>query len=284
MKRLFVSIIIFLFFGSVGCSSHTPQALPPEAQPELPVIPVATPVPTVTPTPAPTPTPTPEPTPEPPLLGVIIGIDPGHQLNYNPNPEPVAPNSAKRKQKTAGGTRGITSGIYEYEVNLDVGLKLRDILEGLGATVYVTHEVLDVDLSNIDRAMFFNEKNVDLGIRLHCNSDSRHQINGAFMLIPDKKATDWFDYTTSAATCIINNYCNETGVNLLYAKNNGLTYRKDQTCFNWCSQPICTIEMGYLTNYDEDLKLADDFFQEKMARGIAMGILEFFTINDQSNN
>ena len=77
----------------------------------------------------------------------------------------MAPGSKETKQKVAGGCRGVKSGVYEYEVNLNVGLLLRDLLQEAGATVVMTHEVLDVNISNSQRAQMFNEAKVDLGIR-----------------------------------------------------------------------------------------------------------------------
>ena len=68
-----------------------------------------------------------------PLEGLVIGIDPGHQLRANTGVEPVAPGSKVMKRKVSWGTQGRYSGVPEREVNLSVGLKLRDMLEELGA-------------------------------------------------------------------------------------------------------------------------------------------------------
>ncbi len=233
-------------------------------------------MPTPEPTPTPTPTPTPEPTPTPgPLDGVVIGLDPGHQLVYDPAKEPVAPGSRETKQKVAGGCRGVNSGVYEYEVNLNVGLLLRDMLEEAGAQVVMTHEVLDVNISNIERAQMFNEANVDLGIRLHCNNGgSGQKYTGAFMLVPTENRTKFFEENVRAAQTILAAYCAETGLPTRY--KDGITYRSDQTGFNWCERPIINIEMGHLSNPKEDVLLSDPDFQVKMARGLYNGVLNYF--------
>ena len=235
-----------------------------------------TPVPTPVPTPTPTPTATPAPTAEPgPLTGFIIGLDPGHQLVYDPAPEPVAPGERETKQKVAGGCRGIRSGVYEYEVNLNVALLLRDLLEEAGATVVLTHEVLDVNISNIERAQMFNEANVDLGIRLHCNNgDPAKKYTGAFMIVPTERRTKFFEQNVQAAKTILAAYCAETGLPTRY--DEGITYRSDQTGFNWCERPIINIEMGHLSTPSEDALLSDPAFQVKMARGLFNGILQYF--------
>lgn len=248
---------------------------------DLTPIPTPTDTPTPVPTPVPEPTDTPEPTPTPlPLTGIVIGIDPGHQLVYNPSGEPVAPNSRELKEKTAGGCRGIRSGVYEYEVALNVGLYLRDYLREAGATVIMTHEVLDVDLSNIDRAKIFNDASVDLGIRLHCNKADDRKMRGAFMIVPIESRTNYYEFIVNSAKTIFAAYIAETGLPVRFRE--GMTFRGDQTGFNWCTRPIMTIEMGHLTNPEEDALLSKDEFQQKMAYGLFRGIMNVFVPDHES--
>ncbi len=255
--------------------SEAPEVVNLIAETETPA-PVATvpPTPSPSPTPEPTEPPTPTPTPKP-LQGIVIGIDPGHQRVYNPNPEPVAPGSSQTKQKVAGGCRGVKSGVYEYEVVLNVGLYLKALLEEQGATVVMTHETLDVDISNIERAQFFNDNKVDLGIRLHCNKSDDKKVKGAFMLIPSEKRTDFYEFNRRAAEIVLEEYLKETGLSMRY--KDGITERGDQTGFNWCKRPVINIEMGHLSNPDDDALLSKDEFQQKMAQGLCNGIVRFFT-------
>lgn len=275
MRKRFVNVLLWAAIAAAlfccACASAVTNV--PASTPEP--SPVPTSVPTPEPTPVPTPEPTPTPTPAPPLAGIVIGIDPGHQRIYDPKLEPGSPGVKPNKHRVAGGAHGRASGKYEYEVVLDVALLLRDILEREGATVVITRDTSDVNISNAERAVFFNDNRVDLGIRLHCNNAKGGK--GAFMLIPAESRTDWFERNSAAAEAILRCYCEETGFSVFGApRTNGIVPRTDQTGFNWCTRPICCIEMGHMSNREEDLLMADADFQQKMAHGIANGILAHF--------
>ncbi len=274
--------------GGVILSPSPDTSVTPAPPPQDTPAPSATPEPTAAPTPeptkkpAPTPTEEPKPTPKPTkkpdassdkaLTGLVIGIDPGHQAHPNREQEPVAPGSSETKDKVSSGTYGRFTGVREYEVTLQVGLKLKDMLEDLGAKVVMTRTKNDVDLSNIDRAKIFNKAKVDLGVRLHCNGSNDPDVHGAFMLVPKSKEYPYYSESVGAAKKILAAYGEETGISV----KKGVTYRDDQTGFNWCERPTVNIEMGHMTNEAEDHKLTDAAFQKKMARGIRNGILAYF--------
>ena len=207
-----------------------------------------------------------------PLSGVTIGIDPGHQAKGNSQTEPQAPDSSVKKAKVSSGADGKNTGTPEYKITLAVGLKLRELLEENGAEVVMTRESSDVDISNKQRAQMLSDAGVDLAVRLHCDGVDDSSVHGALMLVPSGPYTEKIaEQSGAAGEAILNAFVNETG-----AKNRGISKRDDQTGFNWSSVPVCNMEMGCLSNDNEEALLISDDYQQKCAQGILQGILDYF--------
>ena len=62
----------------------------------------------------------------------VVVIDPGHQATANYDLEPIGPGSSTMKAKVSAGTSSVNTGSPESELNLVLGLKLRDVLKARG--------------------------------------------------------------------------------------------------------------------------------------------------------
>lgn len=213
------------------------------------------------------------------LDGKIICIDPGHGKTSRSEKEPIYPGASEKKATNVSGTSGKT--MSEEALNLLAGVELRDALTGMGALVYMTREGHECDMSNVERAEFANEKNADLVIRLHADGSESASTSGVSMLLPDPKRSNG-EYLTAevveksriAGELILSEVISRTD-----AKNRGTVTRPDMTGFNWSKVPVVLLEMGFMTNAEEEARLVDSEYRAKIIDGICAGCEKYFSEN-----
>ncbi|TBL77491.1 N-acetylmuramoyl-L-alanine amidase [Paenibacillus thalictri] len=198
-----------------------------------------------------------------------ICLDPGHQLYGNNALEPVAPDAKEKKAKVTSGTRGVSTKKPEYVLTLETSLLLKDKLETYGYKVIMTRDTHDVDISNIERALVCNEAQADLAVRIHADGDNSPKAQGISLLYPAAVQGAWAPSLPSkaAAELILREAVAASG-----AVSRGVVPRSDLTGFNWSTVPSVLVEMGFMTNPEEDRRLSDPEYQNKLMEGIATGI------------
>ncbi len=205
-----------------------------------------------------------------------VAIDPGHQgSNVDMSgTEPLGPGSSEMKAKAATGTQGRFTGVPEYELDLTISLLLRDELEERGYEVVMTREDNDTAISNAERAQLAYEEGGDIFLRIHANGLDDSSVSGALAMVPSPQnpyVGDLAEESYTLADCILNAYCEKVEFTSL-----GVQYYDDMTGINWSRLPVMILEMGFMTNESDDLRMADPEVQERMAEGIADGVDAYF--------
>ena len=203
----------------------------------------------------------------------VICIDPGHQTKGDMSQEPVAPGSSEKKFKVSWGTQGVATKIPEYELTLSASKILKKDLEQMGFKVIMTRETNDVHITNSERAIFANDNNADLVIRIHADGSDDSSTTGASLHIPsqDSQYTSKIYPESNECAKLISLQMKQDGF-----KVNNIYQRSDLTGFNWSKVPVVLVEMGFMSNPEEDQKMAETSYQEKMMKSVAEGAQAYF--------
>ncbi|MCS7231624.1 MAG: N-acetylmuramoyl-L-alanine amidase [Elusimicrobiota bacterium] len=199
-------------------------------------------------------------------------------------------------------------GSKEKDINLSVSKILKEKLEKIGFNVILTREE-DIFIPLVKRTKFANDCKADLFISIHCNASEKSSGTDrgfeAYFLSenatdPDAVATEKlenevirFEKQTEELTklqkllwsMIVNEFINESSklcsliVNECIVRTNQISRGVKQAGFyvlRGAQMPAVLVEMGFISNPNEELKLIRRDFQELIADGISSAIRKYY--------
>lgn len=171
------------------------------------------------------------------------------------------------------------NGVTEAEINLRIALKLQNLLEQSGAKVILTRSnetaIYDIDKKTLrekkvsdihNRVKIGNESSADIFVSIHLNK------------IPQNQYWGWqcFYNQNEKSKILAENLQNN--LNEAIQKENKRIAMKLDTVYIMKNVeiPISIVECGFLSNEEEEKRLQEDDYQNRLAWGIYNGIMDCF--------
>ena len=167
-------------------------------------------------------------------------------------------------------------GTKEKDLNLIIAKRVKTLLEQQDVRVLLTRETDDglyeesssnkkvEDMKR--RCKMMNEEQPDLVISIHQNSYHEESIRGAQV----------FYYRTSEEGKRLAETIQDEMIRVVDPQNKRLAKANDSYyLLKKTTPPICIVECGFLSNWEECRLLKEPEYQEKVAWGIHLGVLKY---------
>ena len=193
------------------------------------------------------------------LAGKLIVIDPGHGGR-----DTGAIDSFRTRQ------------VYEKDIALAIGRRVRDVLTQNGATVLMTRNS-DILPSVESRPLFANAHHADYFVSIHCDSA---QVQNA------RSGTAVYYHGANGVCRLM-----AADIGRRISQSSGLPFdgvKSDMTQYGGrfvtgygvlrtIEMPAVLVETGFMTSDSDLAKLRDDATQQKIAEGVVAGLRDFIT-------
>jgi N-acetylmuramoyl-L-alanine amidase len=179
-----------------------------------------------------------------PIIGKTLVLDPGHG-------------------GVDAGACG-RQGTREKDINLEVSMRLKDLLEEAGAKVVLTRTG-DYFISLYERPYLANYLFADLFVSVHTNNHQNYNVQGieVYHYQGDQESK-------ALAKSVLDELVRSTQLSSLGVKVNDFVVIRE------AQMPSILAELGFLSNFQEETTIKTPEFKDKAAAGLFQGIINYY--------
>ena len=171
-------------------------------------------------------------------------------------------------------------GISEAQINLNIVLKLQELLEQSGYTVILTRSdengIYDLDEDSIknkkvsdlkNRAQLANNEEADIFVSIHLNKIEQNQYYGW---------QTFYQENNENSKILADKIQNNLNYTIQKENKRQILALSGKYIMDNVKIPTVTVECGFLSNDTEAQELTTDSYQSELAWGIYTGIIDYF--------
>jgi N-acetylmuramoyl-L-alanine amidase len=161
------------------------------------------------------------------------------------------------------------SGLVEKDINLDLSLRLGELLKSKGAEIVQARDS-DKDMGLIEKRNIVESSGADLFVSIHANAGG-----GGYLRVG---GTSTYYHNSFWAPLAENIYSRLLELGL---KEFGVVGSFNYTPIRLSQMPSILVEQAFMSNAEDEEKLADSQFREQMAQKIYEGIIDYLIFMQQ---
>lgn len=235
--------------------------------------------------------------PELPLSDVLISGIPTKMLDYTDTW--VVMLDAGHGFDDIGASSALLGDTNEAQINLDIVLRMKAMLEDAGIVVLMTHDTNAVEgrvsaslggemplrdlvlLQPDDRAALANTQDIDLYVSLHCDSIPTNPDASGMRMYFHKNSE--FSGVRNAAAEALAAYLSVGFDAVIDGKTPLIKEKSDDEAYyviKYVTAPSVLCEIGFITNAEDASSMLDPAWREDVARGLCDGISYYIATAD----
>lgn len=189
------------------------------------------------------------------------------------------------------GAVGIDTRVPEKEIVLDIAGKLQKLLETAGYRTILTRDD-DTFVELYRRAAIANEAGADVFLSIHINASTTRSVSGIETLYYPASASasgevNLYDVSSGAASISklrpstdgkgLARTLQDVLIAEMKTANRGIVERPKLVVLNQTKMTASLVELGFISNSNEEALLRTDEYRQRLANALLKGIKEYFS-------